>query len=69
MCVSGVINSSAERSCVCVQVVETSGTDGDSGTPMERVKEGGTAEDVSLTVPPSFCLSLFPDTEGFTQHK
>ena len=38
---SGVMNSSAERSCVCVQVVETSRTDGNFETPMERVKERG----------------------------
>lgn len=64
MCVSAVINSSVERSCVCIRVVEMPGTGGDRRTPMERVKKGGTAEAASLTFPPSFCLSLFPDIEG-----
>ena len=35
--------------CLCI----SDGTDGESGTSMERVKEGGTAEDLSTTVPPS----------------
>lgn len=39
-------------------------TDGDSGTPMEKVEEAGTAEDASITVPPSFRLSTFPGIEG-----
>lgn len=62
MGVSGVIDSLAERSCVCGWVVETSVSDGDSGTPMERMKDGRTAEDASLSVPPSFTFSSFPHT-------
>ncbi len=52
-------------------MVETSFTDGDSGTPMERVKEGGTAEDASLTVPPPSVFPFFQTLREvcFTQHK
>lgn len=57
MGVSGVIDSLAERSCVCGWVVETSVSDGDSGTPMERMKDGRTAEDASSSLLHFFLFS------------
>lgn len=46
--------------------VETLVTDGDSGTPMERMKDGRTAEDASSHFFSLFCT--FPEV-SLKQHK
>lgn len=62
-----------KRSCVCVCAVKTPVTDGDSGTPMERMKDGRTAEDAPLNVPHVFFFffSLFHTLSevSLKQHK